>query len=100
MILVRMVFQVKWGMVREVVEEMKRNEEMFQRIHGPDVKVRILTDLSGNFNTVVQEIEVESLAAWESQRDAMFADPEFQERVASAPPPFDGGTVEFYTIEQ
>lgn len=41
-------------------------------------RARILTDLSGPSNTVVQEIEVESLAAWERQRAEVFSRPDFQ----------------------
>jgi hypothetical protein len=55
--------------------------------------------LSGPFDTVVQEIEVESLAEWERVRAAMFSDPEFTERPSSGESPFEGGRTEFYTIE-
>lgn len=99
MILVRLVFQAKWGRVDEVVEGFKQSEEMMRRITGSNSRVRILTDLSGSFNTVVQEIEVESLAEWERQRAAMFADPEFQQSQTSSDPPFESGRTEFYTIE-
>ncbi|MCB0193467.1 MAG: hypothetical protein KDJ65_16080 [Anaerolineae bacterium] len=99
MILVRMVFQVKWGKVHEVVNEFKQIEEMMRRVTGSNLRVRILTDLSGPFNTVVQEIEVESLAEWERQRATLFSDPEFQQRQAVSEQPFEAGSIEFYTIE-
>ena len=99
MILVRIVFQAKWDRVGEVVDEFKQNEAMMRRITGSNARIRILTDLSGPFNTVVQEFEVESLAEWERQRAVMFSDPEFQQRQASSDPPFESGRMEFYTIE-
>jgi hypothetical protein len=99
MILVRFVFQAKWGKAGQVVEDFKQNEEMMKRILGPDVKVRILTDLSGSFDTVVQEMEFKSLAEWERVRAATFANPEFQQAQASSESPFISGRTELYTIE-
>lgn len=72
---------------------------MLRRILGPTAHVRVLTDLVGRFNTVVQEVEVESLAAWERSRAAIFADPEFHQLTASSPVPFREGWQEIYTIE-
>jgi hypothetical protein len=34
---------------------------------GSDPKVRVLTDLVGNYNTVVMEFETENLTAWEEE---------------------------------
>jgi hypothetical protein len=70
-----------------------------QRIAGPDVRSRILTDLSGPFDTVVQEIEVESLATWEELRAKIFASSEFQQSMEAAEIPFKSGRTEFYTLE-
>ena len=97
-ILVRMVFQAKWGTAQAVVEEFRQNADIMRRLVGPNTRARILTDLSGPFDTVVQEIEVESLAEWERLRTAIFSDPEFQER-QTGDPPFKSGSTEFYTIE-
>ena len=99
MIVVRFVFQAKWGKADEVVDEFKKNAEMMRKALGSNVRVRLLTDLSGPFHTVVQELEVESLAAWEKLRIAMFNNPEFQERQASSENPFEHGRTEFYTLE-
>ena len=100
MILVRMVFQAKWGKAGEVANEFKQNAEMIQKVYGQGARVRILTDLSGPFDTVVQEIELESLAEWERLRAKMFSSPEFDEmREAVTENPFVSGRTEFYTIE-
>jgi hypothetical protein len=99
MVLVRMVFQTEWGKAHQVVDRFTQDAEMMRRIIGPDVRARILTDLSGPFHTVVQEIEVESLAEWERMRTAIFTNPEFQEAQASSDTPFVSGRTEFYTIE-
>ena len=99
MILVRLVFQAKIGKAGEVVEAFKQNAESMGGFIGPDVRVRYLTDLSGPFDTVVQEIEVESLAQWEKLREELFSNPEFQEAQQTMEIPFTSGRAEFYTIE-
>ena len=99
MVLVRFVFQAKWRNAQIVVDEFKKNAEMMQSVLGPDVHGRILTDLSGPFDTVVQELEVESLAEWERIRAAMFNNPEFQQAQESGEIPYKSGRTEFYTIE-
>ena len=100
MIVVRIVFQTKWGKAQVAVDEFKRAAEMMRRVTGPNAHVRIYTDLSGPFHTVVQEIEVESLAKWEQLRAAMFSSPEFQESELSTGLPYESGRTEFYTLEQ
>ncbi len=96
MILVRYVFQVKWGKAHEVVEAFKKAEAIIGEKYG---RVRILTDLSGPFNTVIQEVEVESLAEWEGHRAEVFALPEFQQMQADTFDLIESGRAEFYTIE-
>jgi hypothetical protein len=97
MILVRMVFQIKWGHTHEVLADFKEYLEIIKKDLGG--RARILTDLSGPYNTIVEEIEVESLAAWEQQRAAVFSRPDFQEWQARSADLIESGRVEFYTIE-
>ena len=99
MVVVRFVFQTKWGKAEEAVDLFKRSAEMMRRTTGSNAHVRIYTDLSGPFHTVVQEIEVESLAKWEEYRAAMFSNSEFQESQLSSGNPFESGRTEFYTLE-
>ena len=99
MILVRLVFQAKWGKAGQVANEYKQNAGLMREVLGPDVRVRFLTDLSGPFDTFVQEIEVESLAAWEKLRAEIFANPKMQEALTRRENPFESGRAEFYTIE-
>ncbi len=99
MILVRLVFQAKFNKANEVAAGFKQAQELLGQIAGPNVHVRILTDLSGPFNTIVQEIEVESLAEWERLRTKIFSDPRFQEGQANASAMIESGRTEFYTVE-
>jgi hypothetical protein len=99
MILVRFVCQAKFGKASEVVAGFKRSNEIARTVAGPNVRVRLLTDLSGAFDTVVQELELESLAEWERLRAVIFSNPEFQEAEASVPDVIVSGQTEYYTIE-
>jgi hypothetical protein len=98
-ILVRFVCYARSGKAGELVEGFKRSAEVAREIVGPAVRGRIFTDLSGRFDTVVQELEVESLAAWEQLRATLFSDPRFQEAEAAMPDVIESGRTEFYTIE-
>ena len=99
MVLVRFVFQAKFGTAGKVIEQFKEYTESAGGYLGQNVRVRFLTDLSGPFDTVVQEIEVESLAHWEKLREQMFASPDLEEAQETMEVPFTSGRAEFYTIE-
>ena len=100
MVLVRFVFQAKWGKAHELASQMVVFQKTAERAFGDGIgRSRILTDLSGPFHTVVQEVEVESLAAWERDRVKMFAHPKFQEMQAVTQGLMESGRTEFYTIE-
>ena len=92
MILVRVTFQAQFGKAGEIVEIMKREPP-------PDVRGRILTDLSGPFDTVVLETVVESIDEYFRQMREMFANPEMSEEMRSVYGLVASGTREFYTIE-
>lgn len=98
MVVGRFVFQAKWGQADQSVEDFKNMAEIMKKA-GNNNRVRILTDLSGSFNTVVQELEFESLADWERSRAEMFASPEFEEMQQEKEDPFESGRAEFYTLE-
>jgi hypothetical protein len=99
MIVVRFVFQAKPGKAEEAVNRFKEGAEMMRRVAGANAKVRLLTDLSGPFDTVVQEVEMKSLAEWEEIRAKIFSDPEFQDAQEEGETPILSGRTEFYTLE-
>jgi hypothetical protein len=98
-ILVRFVCRARSGKAGDLVEGFKRSGEVARTIVGPSVRGRIFTDLSGPFDTVVQELEVESLAEWEQLRATLFSAPRFQEAEAAMPDVIGSGRTEFFTIE-
>lgn len=95
MILVRDVFQAKYGKGGELVELFKEAREQWPAGYAP----RILTDVSGSFFTVVAETEVEDLAAWQKLNAEVFAMPDFGQWFARMEPLVRSGRREFYNIE-
>ena len=97
MILVRLVFQAKFGKAGELANQFKTGTRQIGERYGG--RSRVLTDLSGQFDTVVLEIEAENLAQWERNRSEVFASPEFRETFARTSELIQSGKTEFFTIE-
>ena len=96
MILVRNVFQLKFGKAREATALIKESEAMMKR-HG-GAPTRFLSDLTGQFYTLVMEISYDSLSAMENaQRDVMGAK-EFAEWYQKFTPLVESGYREIFTI--
>ncbi|MBM2810877.1 MAG: hypothetical protein HW416_1636 [Chloroflexi bacterium] len=98
MILVRDVFQAKYGKGNDLVSLFKEAEKQWGKQAWGNHSRRLLTDLSGPFFTVVTEIEIESLADWEQMLKTAFSDPSFGgwfERMTAL---VESGRREFYTI--
>ena len=76
MVLVRIILQAKWGKAGEVVERTKPSVDAVAAEFGGNM--RILTDLSGPFHRVIEEIEVESLGEWERSRAKVSLIPNFR----------------------
>jgi hypothetical protein len=96
MILVRDKFQCKFpGGAQQAVDRFK---SMAPLLKSQDVikRARILTDLSGRFETVIFEAEVESLDAYFAMMRAAFANPEIP---TMDEVPMQSGSRTFYTIE-
>ncbi|MDQ3539615.1 MAG: hypothetical protein M3440_02905 [Chloroflexota bacterium] len=103
MIVVRTVFQAKPGRGGELASRMAANspritEGMTEQM-GVQRRWRVLTDLSGPFDTVVFEVEFENLAESERARPILFQLPAFQEHMAQAQELIAGGHNELWTIE-
>jgi hypothetical protein len=94
MILIRTVFQVRQGHIRDLVEMLK------QATQAEPNRPRILTDLSGLIITMVMEMRHERLAAAEQFRAELFQRPSFQAGQNQANDWIMSGANELYTIEQ
>jgi hypothetical protein len=97
MILVRDIFQAKYGQSGDLVALFKEVREKWPE--SAQYGYRILTDASGPFFTVVTETQVASLAEWERLITEIFSLPQFGEWFARMTPLVDSGRREFYTIE-
>lgn len=62
MLIIREVFTAKPGQASKLAK-------LFKKGFGSDPKARVMTDLVGSYNTVVMEIQAESLAEFEKQME-------------------------------
>ena len=96
MILVRQVFQVKFGQMDEVLAGIRAVAESSQ---GSSNVSRVLTDISGNNFTLVFESVAESLDAYWEGLQAVFEDAEAAAQLAPIMGHIESGHREFYNIE-
>ena len=95
MIVMRNVFQAKYGRGDELVELLQEGRPTLAK-HGMG-SFRILTDLTGAFFTVEMEMEMDSLADFERTREA-FADPDFEGWFGRMTELVDNGSRQFFTV--
>ncbi len=98
MLIVRDVFQAKYGRGDELVALLQEFDRKLGETGSPVTRSRILTDASGPFFTVVTESEVESMGAWEESFRTMIREPWVQEWFGRMVPLVESGSREFYTI--
>jgi hypothetical protein len=98
MLVARQVFHAKYGrsdelvtLFRELNARMREEGELFPQF-------RILTDVSGPFFTVVTEVTVENLAAWEGSFRESMARPWVDEWFSRMTPLVDSGAREFLHV--
>jgi hypothetical protein len=96
MILVRDVFRLHFGRAREAMDLAREGREIERRA-GYRV-VRILTDLVGDYYTLVFESEFDSLAEFERAVTEGFQSPEWQEWYARFQPLSRDGHREVFHI--
>ena len=94
MIVVRNVFQAKYGRGDELVAILKGAQAIWPEMSFD----RILTDASGPLFTVVTETEVESLAAREENIEQVMQNVEFGEWFGRTLPLVESGSRQFYNI--
>jgi len=97
MILVRNVFRLKFGKSREAVAMMKDGITIQKKL-APGISPRLLTDLSGDFYTLVLELTVPSLATLEATQTQIMSDKDWQAHYQKFVPLVESGYREIYTI--
>ncbi len=99
MIVVRNVFQLKFGKAREAVALMKEGLAIQKRaLAGVEFSTRILTDVTGPFYTLVLELTVPSLATFESYAPRLFGDKDWQANYQKVTALVESGHREIFTI--
>jgi hypothetical protein len=99
MIVVRNVFQLKFGKAREAVALMKEGLAIQKRVMaGTDFSTRVLTDVTGPFYTLVLEMTAPNVAAVESTMPRLFADKDWQANYQKMGALVESGYREIFTI--
>ena len=101
MLLVRQVFQAKYGQGDDLValfQEYNARIREASEVSELTPQFRILTDASGPFFTVVTELEMENFAAWEGGFREAMERPWMGEWLGRMMPLVESGSREFYTI--
>ncbi len=96
MILVRDIFQLHFGKAREAVTLAKEGKEIENRA-GAGVR-RILTDLVGEYYTLIYESEYESLGQFEETMRTALNEAEWKEWYARFQPLVRSGRREIFRI--
>lgn len=94
MLIVRDVFQAKYGRGDELVALFREMKEMNAESAG----MRVMTDASGAFFRVVTEMEVESFAQWTTFGEAEMANADFGPWFRRMMEVTESGFREFFTI--
>jgi hypothetical protein len=99
MIVVRTVLQAKFGTGGGLAASFRETTSAMIAEAGTGRRWRVLTDLSGEFDTVVQEVELESLAEWETMRVRLFELAAFRDAMATMQQLVVSGRNELWTVE-
>ena len=99
MVVVRNVFRLKFGKTREAVALIKEGLAIQQRVlAGVEFSTRLLTDVTGPFYTLVLELTVPNLAAFEANAPKLFADKDWQAHYQKLAPLVESGHREVFTV--
>lgn len=93
MLIIREVFTAKPGMASKLVA-------LFQDVIAalPDMKVRVLTDVVGPFNTVVMETEAASMGEFEQRMKEYASRQDLHDRMKGYADMYETGRREIYRV--
>src|ERR1700704_1563045 len=99
MVVIRNVFHLKFGKAREAVALFKEGIAIQKRVGARlDFPTRLLTDVTGPFYTVVLEITVPNLAAFERDAPKLMGDKDWQANYQRIAPLVESGYREVFTL--
>lgn len=97
MIVVRNVFQIKFGQAKPAIAAFKEMRATMQKI-GLTGDSRLLTDLVGTSYTMVHERQFESLSAFEQEGKKVMGSPEWRAQYDKFVPYCESGSREIYNV--
>ena len=97
MIIIRNVFRLKFGKAKEAVALFKEGIAIQRRL-GVDLSHRLLTDLVGQYYTVVLELSVPNLTAFETTFPKVMSDKEWQAHYQKLTPLVESGYREIFNV--
>jgi len=100
MVLVRNVFKLKFGKAKEAVAAWKDIMALSKKLGFSAKSSRLLTDLVGDFYTVVFEHTFNSLSELETGAQSMMSNPEWQAAYAKIVAVTESGHREVFNIVQ
>ena len=99
MVVIRNVFQLKFGKAREAVALVKEALAIQKRaLAGLDFSTRLLTDVTGPNYTLVLELTMLNLATFETNTPRLFGDKEWQANYQKMVPLVESGHHDIFTI--
>jgi hypothetical protein len=97
MMIVRNVFQLKFGHAKEAVALGKEGLAIQKRI-GVDLNQRIMTDVTGPFYTLVLEMTIPNLATLEGTMSKVMGDKDWQANYQKLLPLIESGYREIFNV--
>jgi hypothetical protein len=98
MVVIRNVFRLKFGKAKEAVALFKEGIAIQKRVAaGVNFSTRLMTDLTGPFYTVVLELTVPSMSAFEAEAPKLMGDKDWQANYQKIGALVDSGYREIFT---
>jgi hypothetical protein len=99
MIVVRDVFKLKFGKARDALAAWKEMGDYFRRTSNNAGQPRILTDLVGEYYTLVMETTWDNLSAWENEMQRGMHETEWRTLYQKFTPLVESGYREILTVQ-
>ena len=96
MIVVRNIFQLKFGKAKDAKALIKENQELMKKFSH--ITSRFLTDVTGDFYTLEMETTYENLTAFEKLSKEMMSVKEFGQWYEKFVPLVDSGRREIFSL--
>ncbi len=96
MIIVRNIFQLKFGKAKEAIALVKESQNLLK--NNGSGKPRLMTDITGEFYTLIMELSFENLSEYEKNSDGTMASKEFSQWYQKFIPLVESGRREIFSV--